>query len=390
MHSLLVDALENDNALKIFSVLQKSERPLGATRIAKQSGVARSTVYHQLGKLIEQDLVKPVPVAPGSTRKRYAVTVDGRKVDASQTSQALKEMISYFHYLQVPENIIWQITVLLKPKIKAFLALPQNPELYMALFYVYYNLTTTTDLRLDRKEFSRIFHIKHLALNYYLDKIVNGDLGFYHFEHMGEDFFFHEADELGAVLQQRLATFFEREELRRQLGDEEEPLPLQEFIEQTAADLTTRGYVRVELQKPFTLFLWDYTGTYCIEHGIAGDLLPEIPDAADTRAPSIVEDIRGYCARCGNWVFHGTARCERCFTRVQAMDVISDCVKAVHLAQEYDYLMRDRPTTCPHCDHRFPAAWELVSCPRCGESLSEFEPPAGDSSPSLESTEPGS
>ncbi len=364
----LMDVLDNENALNIFSALQRTEHPIGATRIAKISGVPRSTVYHQLKKLIESGLVHPVQVSAKSNRKKYEITDRGRRTDAGQSGQTLKEMIAYFHYLQVPENIIWQLVTLLKPRLDQFMMLPQNPELYMALFYVYYNLTTT-DLRLNRKEFCKIFHVKQIALNYYLDKVLSGNLGFYHFEHMGDDHFFHDADELGVVLRQRLDTFFEQQDLRRQLGGETDPLPLQEFIDQTAEDLAKRGYIRPELQRTVALFLWDFVGKYCIEQGIAGDLLPEIPDASASRAPSVVEDIRGYCSRCGNWIFQGTARCERCFTRVADMELLSDCVRAVGLAQEYEYILRDNSITCAHCGQRFPITWDLSTCPRCGEAF---------------------
>ncbi|GAB4308257.1 MAG: hypothetical protein Kow0069_06360 [Promethearchaeota archaeon] len=372
-----MDVLENKNARELIAVLQRSDRPLGVATMARRSGVPRSTAYHQVPKLLAAGLIREVRDPPNSRRRKYVVTSQGKMVDVEHAHEALAELVDYFRYLHVPENIIWNLVGLLKSRVSAFLALPQGRELYMALFFVYYNFTSTP-LRMSRKTFCSFFHVKRLALNYYVDKILGGDLGIYHFEHAGEDYFFHEDDELGVLLRQRLDAFFEKERLKREMGGVTDPLPLHEFIDDLANHVVEHNYLRADLRKSFYLFLWDYVGKYCVERGLAGELLPDLPTTdEDRRVPERVEDIRGYCGRCGNWVFRDSAACERCWTQVRDVTLVTDCVKASELAEEYEYLLANASVECEHCGVKVPRDWELETCPRCGRPLERSAGPRG-------------
>ncbi|MHA1733950.1 MAG: hypothetical protein ACTSU5_18575, partial [Promethearchaeota archaeon] len=277
----------------------------------------------------------------------------------------------------VPEDVIWQICSYLATHPSCFAGLPQTPELFLTLLYVYYNLMSNTILRqllkrnvqIRRKEFSGLFRIKGISLNYHLDRILSANLGFHQIEHLGIDYFFHDSDEIGSELNRYVDGFINHHLIKRQFSEESEPLPLQEFVESvTRVFVDEKKVIPSFLKRPFELFAWDFVGKYCIEHGVPSDLLPDLPDRGPFFTPLGVEDVRGRCSRCGNWVLQGSPQCDRCQLIIDQSKLTMDLVEAIEVWTSTEKKLQREGIVCPNCKRTYLEEWGWETC-FCGADL---------------------
>ncbi len=119
------------------------------------------------------------------------------------------------------------------------------------------------------------------------------------------------------------------------------------------------------IKDALALFVERYTADRAIERGVPQEYLPEVGVTEPTFVPGQVEDIRGFCPRCGHWALRGAPICTRCKLPVGDTLLLTDCVQAQKLTREYKAAILTDTVTCPKCAHVYLRAWKLPRCPKC-------------------------
>ncbi|MFX0099420.1 MAG: helix-turn-helix transcriptional regulator [Candidatus Hodarchaeota archaeon] len=358
----------------ILAIIQKSPDPIPFSTIWRKSGFSKSTVSKYL-KQLEADRYVDLVREKNAKRSRYRTTARGiQKSTGGTGARDVRSMVKFFSALNVPESTIWQATVLVSHDIDAFLAIPQSPELYTALLYIYINLITVKRFT-PRKEFCELYHVKRLSLDYHVDKILDAGIGFHHVICSGLDYFFHDVDELGVNLHQladaRILQFLLQRQYKADAngelveGDEPEHFPLEQISWEIVEELHGRNIVDENMRDAFLYFTRKYLVEMSIERNVPPELLPELQEPEPASISLVVEELRGFCNRCGNWVLQGQFTCTRCQQSISDREILFDCLEAQVKTRNYRMAFLSDTMTCKHCGHAYPRAWNLSACPNC-------------------------
>ena len=121
----------------------------------------------------------------------------------------------------VDESITFHIVRIISKIGDRFFQIEQNRELYLALLYMFYNSVlgqgtlasgfwhveppseedakAFTGYKLNIDQFCEVYNVKKLYIDFYVDKIMSNNLGFFMIFRGNDVFFFHEEDLLGTT-----------------------------------------------------------------------------------------------------------------------------------------------------------------------------------------------
>lgn len=208
-----------DNNEMRFMYLLRNLGPQQFEKLIEYSGLSRSTVskylkIHEQHQNIEKRLVEG--------KQKYCITEKGierlqvkpninevlyREFDDNISK--LSEMFDFYKKIGVDETIALQIVRIVSKLGKKFFNLEQNRDLYITLIYIFLNSVITPEYKYEISSFREHYKIKKIRIDYFVEKIMSSNLGFFMFTRThpygeGEDenediFFFHEDDIVGTT-----------------------------------------------------------------------------------------------------------------------------------------------------------------------------------------------
>jgi hypothetical protein len=394
---------------QILQIIYNSGGMVGFTAIWEASKRSKSTIAKYLVDCERDGLIEKNKVAgQGKDKYRLTVTGDARLQQEAETANAaptavkipngelrkkpllvppgVQILVHFYKRINVDEAFIWRIVLLysrLGEKVTQLAPVGGNPELYWTLFYIFVNSAENADtLAMNLREFCEQYGLKQLSLEYYLDKILSLDVGLHRVKRGVVDCFFHDTDEVGTLLRQLVDDKLDQFLLRREVtlgmnasgvkGDEK--LPLHEFTEVVMDKLRAQNLLSERWRDTFTAEVRAYIVRRALERGLPADLLPpKVAPEVETFLAH-VEDMRGFCAACGNWIQRGMRECPRCQAPIdKEAALVTDFRIARDLTRKFKEKQALEARNCPQCGSRLPSGEEMEVCPTCGTPLVTLE-----------------
>ncbi|MHA1678656.1 MAG: winged helix-turn-helix transcriptional regulator, partial [Promethearchaeota archaeon] len=204
IHSLITKL---DYEQRILFLL-KNMGPQRFTDFEKISNMSKSTLSKYLNKLLDQDLIKKK--IHEDKKPRYYITNKGiEEINKKFFNQEdnllyydklrditlkLDDLIKFYKKISIEDSIIFKIVGIISKIGDKFLSIEKNEDLFLTMFYIFLNSVTTKEYKFELKEFCKHYNVKKLRIEFYIDKIMSSNLGFYMFQRMEDMFFFHEKD----------------------------------------------------------------------------------------------------------------------------------------------------------------------------------------------------
>jgi len=223
LESKVKDIASNlDNDKTILFVL-KNIGPLRFTDLEEFCDISRSTLSKYLKVHTEKkEVIKKIYKKDDLQEPRYFITNRGieklgeeklpseEKIyyfnELNNTYLRLSDLVNFYRKIGVEESIIIHIIKIISKIGDQFFELEQNRDLYITLFYIFYNSTLTPEFKFEINAFCDYFQanypslrVKKFKIDYYVDKIMSSKLGFYMFTRGKDIFFFHKEDLLGTT-----------------------------------------------------------------------------------------------------------------------------------------------------------------------------------------------
>ncbi len=391
---------------QILQIIYSSGGTVGFTTIWEASKRSKSTIAKYLADCERNGLVERSKVE-GQGKDKYHLTSSGEArlqegtpvVDSTKGNQTtpgsdnnkkgirvlpgVQPLVNFYKRIFVEDGLIWRIALLYSrfgEKVAQLAPVGGNPELYWTLFYIFVNSTENSDkLAINLREFCVQYGLKQLSLEYYLDKILSLDVGLHRVKRGVVDCFFLDVDEVGTLIKQladdKLDQFLFRREMTqviKAIGDKgEEKLPLHEYTGSIIGKLRAQNLISESWRESFTAEVRAYIVRRALERGLPADLLPPkvTPDVETYLAH--VEDMRGFCAVCGNWIQRGMRECPRCQAPIDSEDaLVTDFLVVRDLNRKYKEKQALEAHNCPQCGTRLPPGGETEKCPNCGTVIS--------------------
>ena len=288
-----------DNDRRILFIL-RNLGPQRFSNLLKYSNLSRSTVskyldLHQENSYIEQKLI-----TDKSTNKQYrgyVITEKGIEKlgekplklkeelfminELKKNVKELENLIAFYKEIGVDDSFIFHIIRIVSKIGDNFFKIQQDRDLYLALFYVFYNSIlgqgafakkywrfdeTTVEhpefnedfpgYKLNLDQFCEIYKIAPEAINYLARlKLMTNELGFYLIKRENDDFFFHEDDLLGTTTLRLIKDRLIEEIIYIESKFHTELYELDKMANEIANQLKEMGLIWDAIQEPFELLI---------------------------------------------------------------------------------------------------------------------------------------
>lgn len=226
-----------DNSRRILFIL-RNLGPQRFTNLIKYSNLSRSTVSKYLNIHRENGNIEQKLITDKETKKQYQnyVITDkgieklGEKPlkikddlfvinELKDNVRKLEDLIDFYKKISVEDPFIIHILRIISKIGDNFFELQQDRDLYLALFYIFYNSILGqgalarkywhfddsssqkfAGYKLSLDQFCEIYNVSKEAINYLARvKLIKNDFGFYLIKREDSDFYFHEEDLLGTT-----------------------------------------------------------------------------------------------------------------------------------------------------------------------------------------------
>jgi len=226
-----------DNSRRILFIL-RNLGPQRFTNLIKYSNLSRSTVSKYLNIHRENGNIEQKLIIDKETKKQYQnyVITDkgieklGEKPlkikddlfvinELKDNVRKLEDLIGFYKKISVEDPFIIHILRIISKIGDNFFELQQDRDLYLALFYIFYNSILGqgalarkywhfddsssqkfAGYKLSLDQFCEIYNVSKEAINYLARvKLIKNDFGFYLIKREDSDFYFHEEDLLGTT-----------------------------------------------------------------------------------------------------------------------------------------------------------------------------------------------
>ena len=293
-----------DNSRRILFIL-RNLGPQRFTSLIKNSKLSRSTVskyltLHRKNKTIEQRLITD----PDSNKQYrfYVITDKGVEKlgeeplqlkdelfvihELKENVRKLEDLIDFYKKRNLEGAFIIHIVRIVSKIGSNFFELQQDRDLYMSLFYIFYNsiLGQGTfakkywrfDLpsqnfkgyKLNLDQFCEIFEVDAEAIQYLARvKLIKSEFGFYLIKRTDSDFFFHEEDLLGTTTFRLIKDRLIDEIINLQEGISDKIYDLDVMSEEITVELKEMGLIWDEIIEPFQLLVLNLIINNAIEMG---------------------------------------------------------------------------------------------------------------------------
>ena len=209
-----------------FKLMAKSDRilfvlrtfgPQNFTSLKDLSKMSKSTVSKYVNLHLQKDYIEKrlFELENNQRRPKYVLTESGNKISKelfekfddnlilmnkiNRSISKLSQLIQFYENISVDESIINRIIRIISKLGDQFFTLEQNEDLYMSLFFMFYNSALTPNFRFELKEFCNLYKVNEVSIDYHIYKIMSSNLGFHLFERGDDKFFFHSEDLLGTI-----------------------------------------------------------------------------------------------------------------------------------------------------------------------------------------------
>jgi DNA-binding MarR family transcriptional regulator len=232
-----------DNSRRILFIL-RNLGPQRFTNLIKYSNLSRSTVSKYLNLHRENNYIEQKLIPDKFSNKQYrgyVITDKGKeKLGAEplklkeelfminqlkENVKKLENLISFYKEIGIEDSFIFHVVRIVSKIGENFFEIQQDRDLYLALFYVFYNSIlgqgafakkywrfdeskvepqeldkNFPGYKLNLDQFCEIYNVAPEAINYLARlKLMSSELGFYLIKRENDDFFFHEEDLLGTT-----------------------------------------------------------------------------------------------------------------------------------------------------------------------------------------------
>ena len=332
----------------------------------------------------------------------------------------LTDLLEFYKEIGMDETIIFQIINVILKIGDTFFELPQNRDLYLALFYIInYNSILTRDYKINKKEFCKLYGIKEFGIEYYVDKIMSASLGFYMitrenlFTEEIDSFFFHEKDLLGTTTIRLVKDHLIEEIIYRDLVGPKELYDLEKEADKITAEIEQMGLIWEAIRKQFKILVKKMIIKTAVEMGISrtdltdiviqSEKFSEFPEEKKSliniiEGSSKYEDLnlvkvydteeeleeeekekldeilgsvkgKGFCPHCGKIVLENdfSNMCSKCNNSFDPKKLLKsiDAANEASMRFKQEKLQEEQLTICPNpeCEAMIGIDWE--ECPVC-------------------------
>ncbi|MBD3211751.1 MAG: hypothetical protein GF311_04010 [Candidatus Lokiarchaeota archaeon] len=320
------------------------------------------------------------------------------------------ELIDFYNQIGVEESILFQILRKISKIGDDFFKLNQNRELFLALFYMFLNSVLTRDYKFEINEFCKYYSVKRLRIDFYVDKIMSSDFGFYMFTRDKDVFFFHKDDILGTTTNRLIKDQLIEEIIHINLKGYRQFYDLDNMAEQIADKLIEMNLIWDKIQEPFEMLIEKLIIRTAMEMGLSKTFLMDmvvqseklakseegvnslvniikgsekyedlnivsISESHEEKLEELLDKIKGFCPNCGKSILRRDISkiCTRCGNKFEISNLLKSIDKANQASIEYKQalLKQEELIICPNpdCEAKVSLNWE--ECPICHTQIKE-------------------
>jgi len=421
----------DQNDLRIIYLL-RNLGPLRFTNIIEYSGLSKSTVSKYIKfHLSKNNIEKKIYKNPSKNiqEQRYFITDLGTEKlgedyisydesiyfsEINDLISNLSELKNFYKEISVADSIITDITRIIINMGENYFLIEQNRDLYLTLFYIYNNSVLTRDFKFEITEFCKHYNVKKLRIDFYVDRLLSGDLGLYMFSRGEDKFFFHREDVLGVTTIRLIKDNLINEIIEVSLADEK---MISDLDLDRLAEEITKKLLEMELiwdinesegisgiKEPFEMLVEKMIIKYALEIAIPKTSLMDIAlqskkllkaeggknslyniinnseryedlnlvsisESEETELFQSLKLLRGFCPKCGKTVLKNDLSniCIRCDLNFQGFELLKDIEAASELSVAYKIasLEEEKEIECPNpnCNYQVKLNWDV--CPNC-------------------------
>jgi len=284
-----------DNDRRILYIL-RNLGPQRFTSLVKYSNLSRSTVSKYLTLHKNEDNIEQRTITDKKTNKQYqgyVITEKGIEKlgeaplklkeelfminELKQNVQKLENLITFYKEIGIVDSFIFHIVKIVSKIGDNFFDIQQDRDLYLSLFYVFYNSILgqgafarkywgfeeeiITDKRfsgykLNLDQFCELYNVAPEAINYLARlKLITNKLGFFLIKRESDDFFFHEEDLLGTTTLRMIKDRLIDEIIHFESGYYTEFSNLDSMAREISIQLKEMGLIWDAIQNQFELLI---------------------------------------------------------------------------------------------------------------------------------------
>jgi len=286
-----------DNDRRILYIL-RNLGPQRFTSLVKYSNLSRSTVSKYLTLHKNEDNIEQRIITDKKTNKQYqgyVITEKGIEKlgetplklkeelfminELKQNVQKLENLITFYKEIGIVDSFIFHIVKIVSKIGDNFFDIQQDRDLYLSLFYVFYNSilgqgafarkywgvdkeNITDDLKrfsgykLNLDQFCEVYSVATEAINYLARlKLITNKLGFFLIKRESDDFFFHEEDLLGTTTLRMIKDRLIDEIIHFESGYYTEFSKLDSMATEISLQLKEMGLIWDAIQTQFELLI---------------------------------------------------------------------------------------------------------------------------------------
>ncbi len=280
------------NSEKILFILNNFG-PQNFTSLVKLTKLSKSTVSKYVNSHKNHGLIERKKFSSKGSQEllKYQLTEEGRmkslelfeKYDddlilinkINQSISKMSKLIRFYESIFVEGLIIKQIIRIISRLGDRFFKLEQNKELFMSLFFMFYN-STNREYKFEINAFCDLYNIKKVRIEFYIDKIMSSDLGFYAFERGDDFFFFHSDDILGTTTLHLIKDKIIEELIHYNIEGEVTLEDLDEFVGETANRLEGMDLIWKDIKKEFELLIEKIFVKMAVDMGFPKEVLTQL------------------------------------------------------------------------------------------------------------------
>jgi len=294
-----------DNSRRILFIL-RNLGPQRFTNLIKYSNLSRSTVSKYLNIHRENGNIEQKLIIDKETKKQYQnyVITDkgieklGEKPlkikddlfvinELKDNVRKLEDLIGFYKKISVEDPFIIHILRIISKIGDNFFELQQDRDLYLALFYIFYNSILGqgalarkywhfddsssqkfAGYKLSLDQFCEIYNVSKEAINYLARvKLIKNDFGFYLIKREDSDFYFHEEDLLGTTTFRLIKDRLIDEIINLQEGIYDIIYDLDIMAEEISNQLEEMGLIWDAIKEQFQLLVLNLIIKNAIEMG---------------------------------------------------------------------------------------------------------------------------
>jgi len=408
------------------------------TDLIEYAGLSRSTVSkylknHEKRNIIEKKLFKNQ--ITNRQEQRYFITELGNEmlneehIDTSETFyfnelnsyiSQLSDLVNFYKEIGVADSIIYQILKMTSKVGENFFILEKDKDFYLTLFYIFLNSVSTRDFKFEIKEFCKHYDVKRLRIDFYVDKIMSNNLGYYIFTRGDDIFFFHADDIIGTTTLRLIKDRLIKEIIHINLDGYRKIYDLDKMAEKIAENLLKMNLIWEAdedatpkiggIREPFEMLIEKMLIKTALDMGFSRPFLMDIILQSEKMRKSmrglnslikiiegseryedlnlvsisefksldideILEQIQGFCPNCGKTILKKdlSTVCSKCSKKLEDIELIKlinyNEANKVSMRFKQIKLKEEEIIECPNpnCNYYVKSSWDV--CPECSTPI---------------------